>query len=108
MQVTTLTSFFQAVPWGAPLPTLTFHVLGAHPSVVHGLIGDQMWQEVWGEKHNRITTQHMVPYCILNVLKLAVEQRQDVPSAEALEEGRNRWTEAKRAAADRRSRGSPY
>ena len=107
-QVTTLTAFFQAVPWGAQLPTLTFHVLGAHPSVAHSLIGDQMWKEVWGEKYGRVTAEHMVPYCILNVLKLAVEQRQEVPNTEALEDGRNRWVEAKRSAAARRARGSPY
>ena len=107
-QVTRLTSFFQAVPWAAQLPTLTFHVLGAHPSMAHSLVGDQMWKDVWGEKSSRVTTEHMVPYCILNVLKLAVEQRQEVPNNESLEEGRNRWAEAKRAAAARRARGSPY
>ena len=107
-QITTLAAFFKAVPWGATLPTLTFHVLGIHPSVAHGLVGDQLWQAIWGEKQGRVTTEHMVPYCILNVLKLAVEQGKSVPTEMALEEGRKRWTEAKRAATIRRERGSPY
>ena len=107
-QLATLAAFFVAVPWGAPLPALTFHVLGAHPSVVHGLIGDEMWKEAWGEKQGRITNAHMIPYSVLNVLKLAVEQRQMQPDADALENGKLRWQTAKKEATLRRVRATPY
>ena len=107
-QLDTLAAFFGAVPWGSPLPALTFHVLGAHPSVVHGLIGDEMWKEAWGEKQGRITNAHMIPYSILNVLKLAVERRQMQPDADALENGKLRWQTAKKEATLRRVRATPY
>ena len=107
-QVDVLSAFFTAVPWGSPLPALTFHVLGAHPSIVHGVIGDKMWQEAWGEKHKRITTTHMVPYSILNVLKLAVERMKILPDADTLADGKARWTAAKEETAKRRQLSTPY
>ena len=107
-QVTTLSAFFAAIQWGAPLPAMTFHVLGAHPSVVHGLIGDSMWKECWGDKHARITTQHIIPYSILNVLKFAVERAKATPDTATLENGKARWKEARTEAAKRRERGGPY
>ena len=103
-----LTAFFAAMPWGAPTPAVTFHVLGAHPSVVHGLVGDTMWEECWGEKHARITNSHIVPFSLIGVLKFAVEQAKATPSTKILEEGKNRWTQAKADATERRKRGSPY
>ena len=107
-QLDLLAAVFTAVPWGAPMPALTFHVLGAHPSIVHGLIGDHMWKEVWGEKHSRITEAHIVPYSVLEVLKLAVERWKVQPDAETIKCGKERWHEAKTEAAKRRVRNSPY
>ena len=107
-QVTTLAAFFAAIPWGATLPAVTFHVLGAHPSVVHGLIGDSMWQECWGEKHGRITPAHIVPYSLLDVLKFSVERAKATPDSAELEDGKARWHEARKVATERRARGTPY
>ena len=107
-QVSTLKAFCSAIPWGAPTPAVTFHVIGVHPSVAHGLVGSSMWEECWGEKHGRITTTHIIPYSLFSVLKYAVEQLKDAPDDKTTEEGRNRWTQAKSEAADRRVRGKPY
>ena len=107
-QVDTLSAFFSAMPWGSSLPALTFHVLGAHPSIVHGLIGDKMWQETWGEKHERITTMHMVPYSILNVAKLALERMKIQPDVDTLADGKARWMEAGVQTSKRRQLSSPY
>ena len=107
-QATMLAAFFKAVPWGSTLPALTFHVLGAHPSVVHGIIGDPLWKDCWGDKHGRITNAHIVPYSILNMLKWAVEQAQLIPDATAMEEGKERWLGARADAAKRRGHGAQY
>ena len=71
-------------------------------------MGDSIWQECWGEKHARITTTHIVPYSMISVLKYAVEQLNAAPDAKAMEEGKNRWTQAKTEAAERRRHGTPY
>ena len=108
VQVATLKAFCAAIPWGAPTPAVTFHVLGVHPSVAHGLTGTPIWEECWGEKHARITTEHIVPYSLFSVLKFAVERIKEAPDATAAEAGKNRWNQAKAEAAERRVRGKPY
>ena len=107
-QVTTLKAFCAAIPWGAPTPAVTFHVLGTHPSIAHGLVGDGIWRDCWGEKHGRITTSHIVPYSLFSILKYAVDQVKETPDAKSVEEGKNRWAQAKTEAAERRVRGKPY
>ena len=67
-----------------------------------------MWKEGWGEKHARITTEHIVPYSILNVLKYAVAQTNTQPDATELEGGETRWQEARTIAAKRREHGAHY
>ena len=67
-----------------------------------------MWEECWGEKHGRITTTHIVPYSILNVLKYAVAQTTTQPDATELEEGETRWQQARTDAAKRREHGANY
>ena len=101
-QLLTLAAFFAAVPWNAQLPALTFHVLGALPSIIHGLTGDAIWQACWGERHPNITTAHYVPFKLLHVVKWIVEQNQtQQPDTAAQEDGRSRYTTAALEATDR-------
>ena len=67
-----------------------------------------MWNEAWGEKSGRITNEHIIPYSILNVLKLAVERTQTTPDLDTLENGKERWAAAKKEAAKRREHGAQY
>ena len=108
LQLATLAAFFAAVPWGSPLPAITFHVMGAHPSTVHTIVGDHLWREVWKEKADKITNSFMVPFSLVNVLKHAVEAAKVQPSDTVVAEGVARLLEAKKIAANRRQRNSPY
>ena len=108
LQLATLAAFFAAVPWGSPLPAITFHVMGAHPSTVHTIVGDHLWREVWKEKADKITNSFMVPFSLVNVLKHAVEAAKVQPTDTVVAEGVARLLEAKKIAANRRQRNSPY
>ena len=101
-----LQALFAAVPWGAPLPTVDFKHLGAHPAFVHGLLGDTMWVDCWKERQGDITIDHMVPFKIMNILKW----HRDAAQLEAaqLQAGRERYTAICDAAAQRSKRVGPY
>ena len=67
-----------------------------------------MWKECWGDKRARITTEHIVPYSVPNVLKVAVQQTNTAPDTATLENGTARWQEARAEAAKRREHGAQY
>ena len=107
-QLGCLQALFTAVPWGAPLPTVDFHNLGAHPAFIHGLLGDAMWVDCWKERQGEVTTDHMVPFKIMNILKWLVERDTKSLEEAQLEAGRDRYTAICEAAAQRAKRDGPY
>lgn len=102
--LTALLSMFAAIPWGTSLPTLNFEALGAAPSLVHGLVGDSIWQECWKDRHPHISGTHMVPYKLLNIIKSAVLELSIQLSEDQKAKGKQRlgvvqqWSEKKRTA----------
>ena len=57
-QLGCLKAFFAAAPWGALLPTVDFKGLGAHPSFVHGILGDTTWVDCWKDRQAGTTVDH--------------------------------------------------
>ena len=107
-----LGTLFAAVPWGSPLPAVTFDQIGVHPAFVHTLVGDAMWEDCWQHRHTAITGEHYVPFQLSSLIKFAVEavstQLNLRHTAEEELGGRVRYDAVKQAAEQRRSRGSPY
>ena len=106
--VNLLASLFMAVPWGSQLPAVHFSALGLPPSMVHTLVGDTMWQECWGERHNRVNSCNMVPYKLLNLLKYVTEQPKLQLGTDELERGQDRYEAVQLEAKRRRKLGSSY
>ena len=79
------------MPWGSPMPATTFDLLHTPPSFVHGMVGDEIWQTCWGDRHTNITGAHSVPYKMLHILKWAVETNAPKDMVPDLDAGRSRY-----------------
>ena len=91
--VLTLAALFSAMPWGSPMPATTFDLLHTPPCFVHGMVGDEIWQTCWGDRHTNITGAHSVPYKMLHILKWAVETNAPKDLVPDLDAGRARYKE---------------
>jgi len=88
---------------------MTFQLLGAAPSFIHGMVGDKIWQACWKERHPFITEDIFVPYMMMNILKTIIEQRAGSHTAEELLAGKEQYHVAVEAAKRRRANGpGPY
>jgi len=104
-----LVALFAAVPWGAQMPAVSFHVLGAQPHFVHSLIGDVMWKDCWKSLHSTITEEVMVPFKMMGVLKHVIESYQVQESfATNVAAGEELFGKIMAAARERKARGCPY
>ena len=104
----TLAALFTAVPWGAQLPALTFGQINVMPSMIHTMIGDQMWTECWGERHDRISGHNFVPTKMVTVLKWITEQATLHLAKTAVDQGVAQYAAVAKEAVERRRGGSPY
>ena len=55
------------------MPATTFDLIRAPPSFVHSMVGNDIWQACWGDRHPSITGAHSVPFKMLHILKWVVE-----------------------------------
>ena len=104
-----LASLFASIPWGAQLPAVSFHLLGAPPHFIHSLVGDAMWKDCWKEKQGVVKDSSMVPTKMLGIVKWVVEARakQEAYVTDAVA-GAEDFRVALEAAQARRVLGSPY
>ena len=75
------------------MPATTFDLLHTPPCFVHGMVGDDIWQTCWGDRHTKITGAHSVPYKMLHILKWAVETNAPKDLVPDLDAGRARYKE---------------
>ena len=87
------------------MPAMTFQLLGAAPSFIHGMVGDKIWQACWKERHPFITEDMFVPYKMMNILKTIIEQRAGSHTEEELLAGKEQYHVAVEAAKRRRANG---
>jgi hypothetical protein len=95
-----LSTLFAASPWGK-MPAITFQLLGAAPSFIHGMVGDKIWQACWKSRHTAISEDMFVPYQLMDVLKWIIQQRAATLTAEQQLEGQQRYHVAEEAATKR-------
>ena len=104
-----LVALFAAVPWGAQMPAVSFHVLGAQPHFVHSLVGDVMWKDCWKSLHSTITGDVLVPFKMMGVLKHVIDSYQAQESfATNVAAGEELFGKVMDAASERKARGCPY
>ena len=105
---TKLSALLQAVPWGSTLPSVQFVHLAVLPCHMHGMVGDTIWQACWGDRHASVTSQHAVPFKLLNIAKTVAQEIALAPTQAQKTDANERYTAVVREAATRREKGGPY
>ena len=101
-------ALLKAVPWGYSLPSIQFIHLAVPPCHVHGLVGDTIWHACWTDRHLSITSQHAIPYKLLNILKTVAQHIAGTPSDAQITAAKERYAAAVSDADGRRRTGGPY
>ena len=101
-------ALLQVVPWGCPLPAVQFEHLQILPAAIHTLVGDVIWQACWGNRQVAITTQHAVPYKLLNIIKSVVEKMAPAVTDAHRTTASEIYKAAMQRTENRRSSGQPY
>ena len=105
---TKLHTLLQVVPWGSSLPSVQFMHLDLQPCHLHGLVGDAIWLACWGDRQAGITSQHAVPYKLLNIAKSVAENLTITVTDEQRTWANGRYAAVVKDATARRNAGGPY
>jgi hypothetical protein len=112
-RLTQLHAFFTASPFSGHVPSITFEDLGVPTGFIHGLVGNALWENCWGSRHDNIPQANFVPYMLLRIVAHVIGQKaaahpQGQVSPDTIAAGKAIYETAMTAQTARKALGARY